>query len=62
MPNDAQYMRDYRRTPEGKASLAKQKRREVARRRAISELIQQFPVQWEAVLKKHLDQVEKESE
>lgn len=53
MPN-AEYMREYRKTPAGKAQVELQQRRDNARRAAVRRLQEMYPAQWQALFAEEL--------
>jgi hypothetical protein len=60
MATTAAYMREYRKTLEGRAALMAQKRRDKARRRAIAVLISLHQSDWDEVFSFELRRVEEE--
>jgi len=61
MPS-SDYMRGWRQTDAGKAATRKQKRREKARYRALTDLAKLFPGEFQALLTMHLGQLEREEQ
>jgi hypothetical protein len=55
----AEYIREWRKTEAGKASLQAQKRRAAARRRAMQRLVSLHPAEFESILKHELEQEER---
>jgi hypothetical protein len=49
--SNAEYMREWRKTPAGKAALENQRKRERARTHAMNRLIATYPTVWETFLK-----------
>lgn len=56
----AEYMKQYRRSPEGQYALGVQKQRDKARRRALSELADKHVAEFEALFAEHLKRVKEE--
>lgn len=59
--NAAAYIKEWRRTPAGKASLAAQKRREAAKRAAVKDLIEAHAAEYETLFTAHLQRIEAEA-
>lgn len=57
----ATYIREWRKTPSGQASLKAQKRRDQARRAAIKNLIKRHQMEFEALFMACLQEVEKKA-
>lgn len=56
--NAAEYIKEWRRTPAGKASLEAQKRREAAKRAAVKDLIDRHSREYETLFAAHLQRIE----
>lgn len=56
----AEYIKEWRKTPAGLASLAAQARRAAARRAAVQRLVQRHAAEFETMLHEELQRVEKE--
>lgn len=52
--NSADYIREWRKTPSGQAAMEDQKRREKAKRRALTKLAQAYPREFKMLLKAEL--------
>lgn len=52
--NAANYIKEWRKTPKGQASLRENQRREAAKRAAVKDLIAAHPMEYQILLDKHL--------
>lgn len=57
-----EWMREYRQTEEGRATLARQRIRAKARQRALADLAELHTGEFEALLTMHLDRIQREEQ
>lgn len=55
--SDSEYIRQWRKTKAGQASMRKAKRREAARRAAVAALIKRYPLVFDALLQEELNKI-----